>query len=289
MYDRFDADFVRVCAEVELLEDPDSDLNTNDLDIQISCAQMSQLFLNLGFVRPDGRESEQVQLANIWKIIGGDPHGKELLPLQRAKVIMCAIQNFHIDWIIDPQREDFTRVSPASIGRLDGNNMFLKSDEITYLTKKYVDLYKNRMEKLATDKKSDHLIKAFKKQKYGAIHQYRPSISHKNEQLAQEKLLKEPQMAYMAIEDRLIKRGIDVKIEREQAKLSKDKNEVAEQPYKPFVRESSKRIAVAKSITMIPKMDERNNLSKWDLLHMESKKNLTKRDLPEDEIKLMKE
>jgi hypothetical protein len=76
---------------------------------------------------------------------------------------MCAIQNFHIDWIIDPLREDFTRVTPARIGRLDGNNMFLKSDEITYLTKKYVDLYKNRMEKLARDKKSDHLIRAFKK------------------------------------------------------------------------------------------------------------------------------
>ena len=60
MYDRFDVDFVRVCQEVELLEDADSDVNTNDLDIQISCAQMSQLFLNLGFVRPDGRESEQV-------------------------------------------------------------------------------------------------------------------------------------------------------------------------------------------------------------------------------------
>ena len=41
MYDRFDADFVRVCQEVELIDDADSDLNTNDLDIQISCAQMS--------------------------------------------------------------------------------------------------------------------------------------------------------------------------------------------------------------------------------------------------------
>ena len=90
---------------------------------------------------------------------------------------MCAIQNFHIDWIIDPEREDFSRVTPAKIGRIDGNNLFLKSDEITYLTKKYVDLYKNRMERLALDKKNDHLIKAFKKQKYGAIHQYRPSIS----------------------------------------------------------------------------------------------------------------
>ena len=46
---------------------------------------------------------------------------------------------------------------------------------------------------------------------------------------------------------------------------------------------------MAKSITMIPKMDERNKLSKWDLLHMESKKNLSKRDLTDDEIKMMKE
>ena len=107
MYDRFDQDFVRICQQMELVDDTDSEVNTNDLDIQISCAQMSQLFQNLGFVKPDGRESEQVQLATIWKQIGGDPHGKEFLPLQRAKVIMCAIQNFHIDWIIDPLREDF--------------------------------------------------------------------------------------------------------------------------------------------------------------------------------------
>lgn len=40
---------------------------------------------------------------------------------------------------------------------------------------------------------------------------------------------------------------------------------------------------------MIPKMDERNKLTKWDLLHMESKKNLSKRDLTDDEIRLMKE
>ena len=71
--------------------------------------------------------------------------------------------------------------------------------------------------------------------------------------------------------------------------MQKDQQEILEQPYKPFVRESSKKIAVAKSITMIPKMDERNKLSKWDLLHMESKKNLGRRDLTEDEVRLMKE
>jgi hypothetical protein len=43
---------------MDLVDDADEDVNTNDLDIQISCAQMSQLFLNLGFVKPDGRETE---------------------------------------------------------------------------------------------------------------------------------------------------------------------------------------------------------------------------------------
>jgi hypothetical protein len=33
--------------------------------------------------------------------------------------------------------------------------------------------------------------------------------------LAEQKLLKEPNSAYLAIEDRLMKKGIDVKIERE--------------------------------------------------------------------------
>ena len=68
--------------------------------------------------------------------------------------------------------------------------------------------------------------------------------------------MKEPNSAYLALEDRLIKKGIDVKIEREQQKATKDKQEMAEQPYRPFVRESSKRIAVAKSITLIPKMND---------------------------------
>jgi hypothetical protein len=38
--------------------------------------------------------------------------------------------------------------------------------------------------------------------------------------------MKEPQLAYMAIEDRLIKKGIDVKIEREQMKMEKDQQEI---------------------------------------------------------------
>ena len=76
---------------------------------------------------------------------------------------MCAIQNFHIDWIIDPYRDEFVKVDPSNIGRIEENNLYLKSEEISYITKKYVDLYKNWMEKLAKDKKSTHLVKAIKK------------------------------------------------------------------------------------------------------------------------------
>ena len=71
---------------------------------------------------------------------------------------MCAIQNFHIDWLIDDQRDDV--VDPSKIGRIQDKQFLLKSEEITYLTKKYIKLYKNRMDKLASDKKKSHITKA---------------------------------------------------------------------------------------------------------------------------------
>jgi len=45
-------------------------------------------------------------LANIWKSIGGDQSGQGTVPLKRVKVFMCGIQNFHIDWVIDHERDD---------------------------------------------------------------------------------------------------------------------------------------------------------------------------------------
>ena len=70
---------------------------------------------------------------------------------------MCAIQNFHIDWIIDQERPEIEHADPNDFGRLEGNNLFLKSEEITYLTKKNVILYRNRLNKLQKDKKYHHL------------------------------------------------------------------------------------------------------------------------------------
>ena len=102
---------------------------------------MSQLFLALGFVQPDGRESDQVSIAHMWKIAGGDEEGLAQVPLHVVKVLMCAIQNFHIDWLIDEQRSEGGSIKAGSIGRREGNRLYLRSEEISHLTKKFHNLY----------------------------------------------------------------------------------------------------------------------------------------------------
>mmetsp|Transcript_8563 Transcript_8563/g.13225 ORF Transcript_8563/g.13225 Transcript_8563/m.13225 type:complete len:80 (+) Transcript_8563:1523-1762(+) len=66
--------------------------------------------------------------------------------------MMCAIQNFHIDWLIDHEREE-EPFNPAAVGRFEEGFMFLNSEEISHLTKKNIILYKNRQEKISEDKK----------------------------------------------------------------------------------------------------------------------------------------
>ena len=75
-------------------------------DKVIDCPKMSWLFLTMGFVKSNGSDEDQALLANIWRQIGGDEDGKSTVSLQFVKVFMCAILNFHIDWIIDLERED---------------------------------------------------------------------------------------------------------------------------------------------------------------------------------------
>ena len=58
---------------------------------------------------------------------------------------MCGLQNFHIDWLIDTEKQPNQRIGQTqNIGRIDDNgDYFLRSDEITHLTKKYHLLYQN--------------------------------------------------------------------------------------------------------------------------------------------------
>ena len=119
---------------------------------------MSKIFLHLGFARANGLESEQRLVGSIWKTIGGDAHGQGKVPLKRVKSMLCALQNFHIDWIMDYDREEGKYTAPSQLGRIDHDgNFVLLSDEITKISQKYVPLYQNRLTKVARDKKNDHI------------------------------------------------------------------------------------------------------------------------------------
>lgn len=55
------------------------------------------------------------------------------------------------------------------------------------------------------------------------------------------------------------------------------------QPYRPEVSKMSRKIAHAKSITMVPQMqDLEGQYNKWDMLHMEASKKTNKQDLSGD-------
>lgn len=64
--------------------------------------------------------------------------------LHNSKVIMCSIQNFHIDWMIDSERNYKNAPPKGKIGRFDEEIILLTPLEISKLTKKYVIMYRNR-------------------------------------------------------------------------------------------------------------------------------------------------
>ena len=119
--------------------------------------------------------------------------------MQHAKVYMCAIQNFHIDWIIDIERDDEIQ----GIGRVgDDGNLYLTSNEITFITKKYVRLYKNRQNKLSTDRNEKYKVHCLQKLKYGEEPTFTPKISFSNTRMAQSR---DPSRSSVRIEERLVR------------------------------------------------------------------------------------
>ena len=68
---------------------------------------MAQLFIDVGYVNAgENSAQEQQTLANIWEMLGGRSDGEGFIFLHNVKVIMCAVLNFHIDWMIDYDRSD---------------------------------------------------------------------------------------------------------------------------------------------------------------------------------------
>jgi hypothetical protein len=181
MHDRFDQDFHQACEELEILKDESQLHNT-----QVGCAQMSQIFLKLGFVSPIAQESEQFQLAEIWKLIGGDMEGQGKIPLSNVKNFLRAIQNFHHQDIIDTERQGLS-VNAKQLGRQTSTGLVYKPSEIEYITRNYRLLYSNRQDRLAEYKKQQHLMRAIQKQDFGEQFAYKPQTSLKTAKLADKK------------------------------------------------------------------------------------------------------
>lgn len=150
------------------------DADTYKPEVKIGCAQMSQLFLKLGFVSPVAQEQEQLMLADIWKSIGGDHEGQGQIPLSNCKNLLRAIQNFHHQDIMDLEREHTSHIDTMAVGRETETGLLFTSEEIEFITRKYIDLYSNRQDKLAMDKKESHMMRAFQKQNYGEQYSYHP-------------------------------------------------------------------------------------------------------------------
>ena len=254
----------------------------------IDCSKMSWLFLRMGFVKSNGSDEDQALLANIWRQVGGDEDGRSTVPLQYVKVFMCAILNFHIDWIIDLERENQLGVNPNNLGRIFGMTLLLKSEEISYITKKYVRLYKNRQDMLQEEIKMKKQLKSIEKQKLGEQPTFQPKeLSNKNKQLALSASVKDPRRQSMSISDRLYEENFD-KIRRKNQYAKEKEIQERNNSYRPNVSNYNTKLAMRsrKSIAM-RSMD--HDGSKWDHFYLDHKRNLSKRDIETDERKYLDE
>jgi hypothetical protein len=140
--------------------------------------------------------------------------------LQHIKVYMCAIQNFHIDWIIDTERDDDNQ----GIGRVgEDGNLYLTSNEITFITKKYIRFYTQRSSKLNVDRIKKYNDNSAQKQKYGEEPTFTPKINPATSLLAKSR---EQSRSSIRVEDRLIRDRIDVNIKVDEMRQLKMQEEV---------------------------------------------------------------
>lgn len=193
LYDRVLSDFNGACQSIEV--DPANDEAT------ANCVEMSHLFKSLGFVSFDS-DKEHLLLASVWKMLGGNPDGEGQVLLHNVKVVMCAILNFHIDWMIDYDR---TEMNTQHIGHFENGILYLNPNEISHMTKKYVLMYQNRQQSLSTNKKAQRQRASIQKGNYGEIFKYKPQVSPVNRTLAREANLRNhPNTDHIAVHDRLL-------------------------------------------------------------------------------------
>ncbi len=125
------------------------------------------------------------------------------MPLSHCKNFLRAIQNFHHQDILDPERHG-SDVDPKSLGRATEEGLLFKPSEIEFITRQYRFLYSNRQDKIAVDKKESHRKRAVMKQKVGEDFQFKPYTSERTSKLAMQKRAGTQMGVQERIEDRLL-------------------------------------------------------------------------------------
>lgn len=203
---------------------------------------MTKIFLKLGFVSPNGKKTDEESIGEIWKVIGGDSEGQNEIPLSSCKNFLKAIQNFHHQDIIDPQRSG-PEIDMKKLGRATVNGLLFKPNEIEFITKRYLDLYANRQDKLAYDKQLERQerqqMRNFKLQQQGIEVEpaYRPQTSKVSSKIVARKRNSHftGYQIVPKIEDRLISSAKDINKKKEELRRQTEKERSRLSPFKPKV------------------------------------------------------
>lgn len=208
-------------------------------------------------------------LADIWKSIGGDHEGQGQIPLSNCKNLLRAIQNFHHQDIMDLEREQTTHIDTMNIGRETVNGLLFTSEEIEFITRKYIDLYSNRQDKLAQDKKDSHLLRAYQKQNYGEQYRFQPQTLRKSNQIfdASRGSIRGPQgYSPLRVEQRLALQQTQY-LNRHQQRLAEQDESISRMtPFQP--NRDKKRMEGP--LTARHREQESLFGNKWDFLHADS-------------------
>ena len=123
-----------------------------------------------------------------------------------------------------------------NVGRQTETGLLFTSEEIEFITRKYIDLYSNRQDKLASDKKDSHMMRAYQKQNYGEQYSYHPQVLRKSNQLfEQRRSTVKGQMGYspIRVEQRLAMQKNEYLTRQQQRMAENEETLMKATPFQP--------------------------------------------------------
>lgn len=192
-----------------------------------------------------------------------------MVPLSYVKNFARCVQNFHHQDVVDQQRDSKNQNKPE-IGRLNENGLIVYTPaEIETISKKYRNLFANRIDQVMETKKQKYQMKSLEKQKIPS-YAHRPELNAKSIKYAQQAQTNTPR-AGIPIQDRLIQFKDILEKKKEDLTLIYEEEENKNLIFNPNMHKQTGRPV---------------NPKKWDELHSRVYDNpkLARMDLTEDEV-----